>query len=156
MDINATLIGQSVAFLVFVLFCYKFVWPPISNAITKRQQEIEDSINSASKLREEINSEKNRADLEISKAKVKAKEILTEAEKQATQIIEQAHEQAASRAEQLIEQTNKNLALEKSRVQQELRAEVGALAIAIAEKIVQRELNAKDNQDIIDNALSKL
>ncbi|MFC6277422.1 F0F1 ATP synthase subunit B [Psittacicella hinzii] len=156
MDINATLIGQSIAFLVFVLFCYKFIWPPISGAIEKRQKEIADSLNSAAKMREEIVSEKNQADLEISKAKLKAKEILSEAEKQASQIVEQAHEQATAKAEQIIEQANKNLALEASRVRKELRAEVGAIAVQIAEKIVERELSAKDNQDIIDNALSKL
>lgn len=156
MDLNATLIGQTIAFLVFVLFCYKFIWPPLIQAIEKRQQEIADSLESASRARDEIAQEKNLADLEIEKAKVRAKEIIKNAESQATQILDQAHAHAVEQEQQLINTAKKEIALEKTRAQQELQREVSSIAIAIAEKIIQRELNAKDNQDIIDNALSKL
>lgn len=156
MDINATLIGQSIAFLVFVLFCYKFVWPALSGAIEKRQKEIEESINSAAKLRDDIATEKNQADLEINRAKLKAKEIESNAEKEAAQIIEQARVTAQAQAQLELDRANQQIAQEKARASQELRAQVGAIAVQIAEKIIKRELSVKDNQDLIEDAISKL
>lgn len=156
MDINATLIGQTAAFLIFVVFCYKFVWPPITNAVNKRQAEIADSLSSAKQAREDIAKEKNVAEIELEKAKVKAKQIVDSAERQANEIVEKARAEAQTESKRIIDNAHNEISLERVKVQQELRAEVSSLAVTIAEKILEREISAKDNEDLIDKALSKL
>ena len=99
MNINLTLIGQAIAFAMFVAFCMKFVWPPLINAISERQRKIADGLNAA---------EKAKADLADAQAQVKAE--LDAAKAQAAQLIEQANRRAA----QLVEEARKKLLIKIS------------------------------------------
>ncbi len=156
MDPNLTLIGQSIAMIVFVWFCMKFIWPPIMNAIEERQEQIAAGLAAA---------EKGQAKLEQSKAE--AEGIIADARKQATGILDQAHsfanEIVSEGKSEGVKERDRQLAAAKADIEQEanrareeLRGEVSAIAIASAEKILQREIDAKQHEDILSKLAAEL
>lgn len=157
MDINiGTLLGQSIAMIVFVWFCMKYIWPPILNAIEERQQQIEDGLAAADKGQESL-----------AKAAAEADEIVSEARKQATGILDQAHARAneivadgksdgvKERERQLLA-AKAEIEQEANRAREELRGQVSAIAIASAEKILQREIDGDAHNDILGKLAQEL
>ena len=156
MDINMTLIGQSIAMIVFVWFCMKFIWPPLLEAIEARQKEIADGLAAA-----------ERGEQSLQKAQAEAEQIVDEARKQATGILDQAHARAneivsegksdgvKERERQLVA-AKSEIEQEANRAREELRGQVSAIAIAGAEKILNREIDDKSHDDILGKLASEL
>ena len=151
-----TLIGQTIAMIVFVWFCMKFIWPPIMTAIEERQKEIADGLAAA-----------ERGQQSLDKAQAEAGEIVDDARKQATTILDQAHARAneivaEGKAEGVRERERQLAAAtaeveqETNRAREELRGQVSAIAVASAEKILQREIDAKAHADILGKLASQL
>lgn len=149
MNINLTLFAQAAVFLAFIGFTIKFVWPPLLRAIESRQKTISDGLAAAEQGRKSLETSAKQAADEIDAARKRAGEIIGQAEKRASQMIETAkaaakeeggREKAAARAE--IEQ-------DVSRARETLREQVAALAVAGAEKILQREVNAQAHADLL-------
>ena len=156
MDINMTLLGQSIAMLVFVWFCMKYIWPPILNAIEERQKQIEEGLSAADKGKESL-----------VKAEAEADEIVSEARKQATSILDQAHARAneivADGKSDGVKERDRQLSAAKAEIEQEsnrareeLRGQVSAIAIASAEKILNREIDGKAHDDILGKLAQEL
>ncbi len=156
MDFNATLFGQSFAMIVFVWFCMKFIWPPIMNAIEERQTQIADGLAAG-----------ERGQQSLEKARVEAEDIVGEARKQATTIVDQAHAwaneiTAQGKAEGVKERERQmaaalaELEQETNRAREELRGQVSAIAVASAEKILQREIDSKAHEDILSKLAAEL
>jgi F-type H+-transporting ATPase subunit b len=151
-----TLIGQTIAMIVFVWFCMKFIWPPIMTAIEERQTEIADGLAAA-----------ERGQQSLDKAKVEADDIVADARKQATTIIDQAHARAneiiaEGKAEGVRERERQLAAAtaeveqETNRAREELRGQVSAIAVASAEKILQREIDPQAHEDILSKLAAEL
>ena len=149
MDINLTLIGQTIAMIVFVWFCMKFIWPPILNAIEERQEQIAEGLAAAEKGQDKL-----------LQAQAEAEEIVADARKQATSILDQAHARAneivAEGKSDGVKERERQLAAAKAEIEQEvnkareeLRGQVSAIAIASAEKILRREIDDKAHEDIL-------
>ncbi len=156
MDINMTLLGQSIAMLVFVWFCMKVIWPPIINAIEERQTQIADGLAAA-----------ERGQQSLDKAKVESDDIVGDARKQATTILDQAHARASEivaegksdgtkERERQIAAAVADVEQETNRAREELRGQVSAIAIASAEKILRREIDAKTHEDILSKLAAEL
>ncbi|MDH3439206.1 MAG: F0F1 ATP synthase subunit B [Gammaproteobacteria bacterium] len=156
MDINLTLIGQAIAMTVFVWFCMKLIWPPIMNAIEERQQEIADGLAAAEKGQQSLD-----------KAKAEADEIIDDARKQATSILDQAHARAneiiaegkadgVKERERQLAAATAEVEQETNRAREELRGQVSAIAVASAEKILRREIDAKAHDDILSKLAAEL
>ncbi|TCP97295.1 ATP synthase F0 subcomplex B subunit [Cricetibacter osteomyelitidis] len=156
MNLNATLIWQTVAFILFVLFCMKFVWPPIIKAIEERQAKIADALASADAARKEQADTKVLAEQEIAKAKSQAQEIVDLANKRRNEILENVKTEADELKAKIIAQGHAEVESERKRVQEELRVKVASLAIAGAEKIVGRTVDEAANNDIIDKLVAEL
>lgn len=156
MELNATLIGQLVAFVLFVWFCMKFVWPPIIKAIEERQAQIANALASAETAKKEQADVKILADQEISQAKIKAQEIVESANKRRNDILEEVKAEAEALKAKIVEQGYAEIESERKRVQEELRVKVASLAIAGAEKIVGRTVDEAANNDIIDKLVAEL
>ena len=156
MNLNATLIGQLIAFAIFVWFCMKFVWPPIINAIEKRQSQIANALASAEEAKKEQADNKALAEQEISNAKIKAQEILDAANKRRNEVLDEVKIEAEELKAKIIEQGYAEVEAERKRVQEELRVKVASLAIAGAEKIVGRTVDEAANNDIIDKLVAEL
>lgn len=151
-----TLLGQTIAMVVFVWFCMKFIWPPLVNAIEERQTKIADGLAAA-----------ERGEHKLEKAEAEAEEIVADARKQATQILDQAH----ARANEIVaegkaegeREREKKLASARAEVEQEinrareeLRGQVSAIAVASAEKILKREIDEKAHEDILGRLAAEL
>jgi len=151
-----TLLGQSIAMIVFVWFCMKYIWPPILNAIEERQAQIEEGLAAADKGQESL-----------VKAAAEADEIVADARKQATSILDQAHSRAneivadgksdgvKERDRQLVA-AKAEIEQESNRAREELRGQVSAIAIASAEKILNREIDGKAHDDILGKLAQEL
>lgn len=156
MNINATLIGQTIAFIIFVWFCVKYVWPPIISAIETRQSQIANALASAEAAKKEQADTKALVEEEISKAKVQAQEILDAANKRRNEVLDEVKAEAEELKAKIIEQGYAEVEAERKRVQEELRLKVASLAIAGAEKIVGRTIDEAANNDIIDKLVAEL
>lgn len=156
MNLNATLIGQTITFAIFVWFCVKFVWPPLINAIEERQKGIANALASAEEAKKEQADTKALLEQEITQAKLQAQEIVELANKRRNQILEEVKAEAEAIKAKIIEQGYAEVEAERKRVQEELRVKVASLAIAGAEKIVGRTVDEAANNDIIDKLVAEL
>lgn len=156
MNLNATLIGQLIAFALFVAFCMKFVWPPLIKAIEDRQANIANALASAEAAKKEQASTKVLVEEEISKAKLQAQEIIDLANKRRNEMLEEVKTEAETLKAKIIEQGYAEVEAERKRVQEELRVKVASLAVAGAEKIVGRSIDEAANNDIIDKLVAEL
>ena len=156
MDINLTLIGQSISMLLFVWFCMKFIWPPLMQAIEQRQTQIADGLAAGEQGQQKLD-----------KANVESKEILDEARKQATGILGQANARAneivsdgkqngQQERERQLSLAKNDIEQESNRARDELRDQVAQIAVATAEKILKREIDAKAHEDILNKLAKEL
>ncbi|AKO44747.1 F0F1 ATP synthase subunit B [[Haemophilus] ducreyi] len=156
MNLNATLIGQLIAFALFVAFCMKYVWPPLIKVIEERQANIANALASAEKAKQEQADSKVLAEQEIIKAKEEAQKIIDLATKRRNEILESVQADAEVERQRIIEQGHAEIDSERKRVQEELRQKVAALAVAGAERIVGRSVDTAVNNDIIDKFVAEL
>ena len=149
MNINFTLIAQAITFAIFIWFTVKFVWPPLLNAIETRQKEIADGLAAANegKMSLEVASKKNAEALE--QTKQKSSEILGQAEKRASQIIDDAKVAANTEAERIKSSAQSEIEQEINRAKEDLRGQISNLAIAGAEKILEKEIDQKAHADML-------
>ncbi len=156
MSINATLIGQLVSFFIFVWFCMKFVWPPLIQAIEARQKRIADGLADAERATKDLDLAKNKAKDQLRDAKQQAAELIDQANRRRSQIIEEAQIEARAEREKILAQGQAELEAAANRAREELRSQVAALALAGAEQILKRSVDAKAHAEILDKLASEL
>nr|WP_136250712.1 F0F1 ATP synthase subunit B [Ningiella ruwaisensis] len=156
MNFNATLIGQLIAFTVFVGFCMKFVWPPIMAAIKERQKKIADGLAASERAEKDLELAQSKATDQLREAKDQAAQIIDQAKKRASQLVEEETQRGHAEREKIIAQGHSEIEAEKNRVKEELRKQVAALAIAGAERILQREIDADAQSDIVEKLVEEL
>ena len=156
MDINATILGQTLAFVLFVWFCMKFVWPPLMAAIEKRQKEIANGLSSADRAKKDLDLAQNKAMEQIKEAKQQAAEIIEQANKRRAQIIDEANQDAMGERENILTQARAEIEAERNRAKEELRKHVALLAVAGAEKILERQIDKAANSDLVDKLIAEL
>lgn len=156
MNLNATIIGQSIAFAVFVWFCLKYVWPPITAALAERQKKIADGLEAADRAQRDLNLAQNKAADELREAKVKSAEIIDMANKRANQIVDEAKDKARDEGQRLIAGAKAEIEMEIQRAREALRAQVAAIAIAGAEKILETSIDQAANEELVKKLASEL
>ena len=156
MSFNLTLIAQAVAFALFIWFTVKFIWPPLLRAIEARQKTIADGLAAAEQGRKSLEQSARQAGDEITSARGRASDIVAQAEKRATQVIEEAKTSAKAEGEREKAAAKAEIQQEVSRAREKLRDEVAALAVAGAEKILRREVDAKAHADLLDDIKKQL
>jgi F-type H+-transporting ATPase subunit b len=156
MNINATLIGQSITFIIFVWFCMKYIWPPIMNALETRRKIIADGLAAAGHAKLDLELARKKATENLHDAKVQAAEIIAQAEKRAAQMVEEAKTTAKVEGERQLIAAKAEIVQEANRARESLREQVAALAVAGAEKILRREVNAQTHADLIDQLKAEL
>jgi F-type H+-transporting ATPase subunit b len=155
-NLNATLLGQTIAFIAFVWFCMKFVWPPLLAAIEERQKKIADGLADAERATKDLQLAQAKSSDSLKGAKAKAAELIDQANKRKTQIIDEAKQLALVEREKIIAQGHAEIEAERNRAREELRSVVAALAIQGAEKILERSIDADANKDIVDKLVAEL
>lgn len=156
MNINATILGQAIAFILFVAFCMKYVWPPIMAAIEKRQKEIAEGLASAERAKKDLDTAQANVTDQLKKAKEEAQAIIEQANKSRAQILDEAKAEAEKERSKIVTQAQAEIDAERKRVREELRKQVALLAVAGAEKILERSVDEAANSDIIDKLVAEL
>ena len=156
MDINATLLGQALTFAVLVWFTMKFVWPPLTNMMDERAKRIADGLAAAERGKQDLEEASRRVEAEIRAAQQKATEMLINAEKRANQIVEEAKQAARTEGERIIADAKAEIDQEVLRAKEALRGQVAGLAVAGAEKILRKEIDAAKHADLLASIKAEL
>ncbi|MCA1771825.1 MAG: F0F1 ATP synthase subunit B [Halomonas sp.] len=156
MNINMTLIGQTIAFAIFVWFCIKYVWPPISNALHERQKKIADGLDAASRASRDLEVAQEKAEQTLRESKEQASQILEQANKRSAQIVEEAREQARAEGERLVASARSEIDQEVNRAKEDLRAQVSHLAIIGAERVLEASVDEQAHRKLLDELAAEL
>ena len=149
MNLNSTLIAQLVVFLILAWFTMRFVWPPIMKALDERAKKIADGLAAADRGKQELELASKRSAEALRTGKEKSAELLAQTEKRAAQIIEEAKAQAKVEADRVIVGARAEIEQETLRARESLRDHVAALAVAGAEKILRREIDARAHAELL-------
>jgi F-type H+-transporting ATPase subunit b len=156
MNLNLTLFAQAATFALFIWFTVKFVWPPLLRAIEARQKTIADGLAEAERGRSSLADAQKQTDVLLKEARERAHEIVVAAEKAASQRIEESKAQAKSEGERLVAAAHSQIQQEVQSAKQQLREQVANLAVAGAEKILRREVDAKAHADMLNQLKAQL
>ncbi len=156
MNINATLLGQTIMFAMFVWFCMKFVWPPIMAALEARKKQIADGLAAAERGKHDLELAAHRSADFIREAKEKAAEIIALSDKRASEIVEAAKIQAHAESERIVVAAKAEIEQEVFRAKEQLRTQVSAVALAGAGKILGREIDAKAHNDLLEKLVAEI
>jgi len=156
MSFNLTLIAQAVAFALFIWFTVKFVWPPLLRAIETRQKTIADGLAAAEQGKRSLEVSARQADEEMKRARERAAELISQAEKRAVQMIDEARNAAKEEGNREKAAAKAEIEQQATRAREQLRDQVAALAVAGAEKILRREVDAKAHADLLDSIKRQL
>ncbi len=151
-----TLIGQTVAMIAFVWFTMKYIWPHLDAAIVERQEKIAEGLAAADKGEHDLELAKKHAAETMRTAKDKAAELLDQAKKRHSEIVDSAKDDARAEADKIKAGAQAEIEQEVHRAREELRKQVSVLAIAGAEKILQRSIDASAQADILDSLVAEL
>jgi F-type H+-transporting ATPase subunit b len=155
-DFNLTLIGQSLAMLLFVWFCMKYVWPLIMGAIEQRQTEIANGLAAAEKGQSSLATAKVEVDKIIAAARDQARGIVDQANSRATAIVEQGKADGEAARKAQVEAGRAEIGVEINRAREELRGQVAKIAVAGAEKVLGREIDANAHRDLLGKLAAEL
>ncbi len=142
--------------LVFVWFCMKFIWPPIMTAIEERQTEIADGLAAAERGQQSLDKAKSEADEIVGEARKQATSILDQAHARANEIVAEGKADGVKERERQLAAASAEVEQETNRAREELRGQVSAIAVASAEKILRREIDAKTHEDILSKLAAEL
>ncbi len=156
MNLNATLLAQLVVFFILAWFTMKFVWPPIMKALDERAAKIAEGLAAAERGRQSLDLAAKHSAETVREGKEKAAELLTQGELRAQRIVEEAKAQARLEADKVVAAAQVEIELEAARVKELLRERVADLAVAGAEKILQREIDVRAHADILASLKKEL
>ena len=156
MNINATLIGQAIAFFLFVVFCMKYVWPPILHALEERKKKIADGLAAGEHGKQEQLLAEERAKDLLRKAKEQAGEIITRADKRAAEIVDEAKQDAKAEGGRMLTAARAEIDQEVNRVKEDLRGQVVSIALAGASKVLEREVDENAHADLLNKMAAEI
>lgn len=156
MNINLTLIGQTISFALFVLFCMKFVWPALISVMEEREKKIADGLDAADRADKDLELAQKKATQQLREAKEEAAAIIEQANKRANQIVEEAKDQAVVEGDRLKAAAEAQIEQEVNRAKEDLRGKVAALALAGAEKVLGASIDESANSELVNQLAAEL
>ena len=156
MNLNFTLVAQAIVFASFIWFTVKFIWPPMLRAIEGRQKTIADGLAAAEQGKRSLEQSTHRADEEMQRARGRAAEVLAQTEKRSAQLIDEARKAAKEEGKREKTAAQAEIEQEVTRAREQLRDQVAALALAGAEKILRREVDARAHAELLDSIKKQL
>ncbi len=149
MNINLTLFAQAVTFALFIWVTVKFIWPWLMSKIEERQKIIADGLAAGEQGRRELDEAGRRAHEELARARERVGEIIGSAEKRDTQMMDEAKAAAKAEADRILAAAKADIDQQIAHAREMLREQVAALAVAGAEKILRREVNAQSHAELL-------
>ncbi len=155
-DINASLIVQTLVFIVFIGLTMKFIWPSMINVLETRRKNIADGLAAAENGHKELELAEIKAKEALVEAKAQAVQIIEQANQRANHIIEAAKNKAREEGAQLLQLAKDDIKQEYSAAKTELLKQVSDIAVAGAQKILQREVDKASNDYLVDELVSEI
>ena len=156
MNFNATLIGQMITFAVFVWFCMKYIWPPLMAALEERNTRISEGLAAAQRGQQDLEDAQAKVSDSLNEAKQQAQEIINQAQKRANEIVDEAKGTARDEADKIKVAASADVDQQINSAREELRKEVSAIALAGAEQILKREVDAKAHAAVLDELVTQI
>jgi F-type H+-transporting ATPase subunit b len=156
MNINATLILQSIAMMIFVWFCMKFIWPPLLKAMDERREKIAEGLAASDLAEKELEKAKIKVDEQIREARDRAGEIVEQANQRHSQILEQAKDDATSERSRQVTAAEADIVQAANQAREELRTSVASLAVLGASQILEKEVDADTHRELLDKLIAEI
>lgn len=156
MDLNATIVGQTIAMIVFVWFCMRFVWPLIMNMIEERQTQIADGLAAADEGSRSLEKAEVKIAGMIKEARTQGREIIDEANTRGSGIVDEARVEAGRERERIVTAAHAEVEQDVNRAREELRGQVASIAVAGAERIIAKEIDAATHKDLLDQLAAEI
>ncbi len=156
MNLNATFIGQIMAFAIFIYLTQRYVWPPIVAAMAERTKRIADGLQAADKAEKDLELAKKKVVEQLTSAKKEAAAIIDQANKRAIEVVEEAKEKARLEAERIKASAQAEIEQATARAKEELRSKVVVLALAGAEKILESSIDQNAHNELVDKLAAEL
>jgi F-type H+-transporting ATPase subunit b len=156
MNFNATLIGQMITFVVFVWFCMKYIWPPLMAALEERNARISEGLAAAERGQKDLEEAQAKVGESLGDAKQQAQEIINQAQKRANEIVDEAKDAARDEADKIKTAATADIAQQINSAREHLRKEVASIALAGAEQILKREVDAKAHAAVLDELVAQI
>lgn len=156
MNLNLTIIGQAISFAIFVIFCMKYVWPPITAAMEERKKKIAEGLDAADRAERDLRLAQERATDSLRESKEQAAAIIEQANKRANQLIEDAKQQAREEADRVKASAEAEIEQQVNQAKEKLRLQVSTLAIAGAEKILEASVDQQAHAKLVDKLAAEL
>ena len=156
MDIGMTLLGQMISFAILIWFSAKFIWPPLMAAIEERQAKIAEGLAAADRSKKDLAQAEEKVNEALREARVKAAEIIAQAEVRGNQIVDAAKEEAIAEGSRQKAAAQAEIVAATSRAKEDLRKQVSSLAVAGAEKLIRREIDANAHKALLDELAAEI
>lgn len=156
MNINLTMLGQGISFVMFVVFCMKWVWPPLTRLMRERQRTIMEGLEKAAAAERQLEEANDAAEVELNQAKAHAAELISAAHHRSEQIVEDAKLQARQEADRIITGAQAQIEQELNRAREELRHRVGQLAVEGAERILEATIDKQAHEQMLARLAAQL
>ena len=156
MTINATVFGQIIVFLLLLWFISRFVTPFISAALAERARKIADGLAAADKGQKDLADATHRADAIIREARERAKQIEDLAARRSNEAIEVAKQSAQTEGARIVQAARDEAATETGRAREQLRREYGQLVVAGASRLLEREVDPRTHEKLLDQLASEI
>ncbi len=156
MNLNATLILQSIAMMIFVWFCMKFIWPPMMKALDERREKIADGLAASDRAEQALAAAKVTVEQQISEAREKAGEIVEQANQRHGQIVDQAKDDAVSERNKQVAAAEADISQAANQAREELRASVASLVVLGASRILEKEVDEATHRELIDKLITEI
>jgi F-type H+-transporting ATPase subunit b len=153
---NFTLVVEAVVFALFIWFCVAFIWPPLVRAIENRQKQIADGLAEAERGRSSLADAQKQTDQILREARSRAQELVAAAEKSAHERVEESKASAKAEGDRIVAAARAQIEQEVQAARQQLREQIAALAVSGAEKILQREVDAKAHSQMLDQLKAQI
>jgi len=156
MNFNATLIGQMITFAVFVWFCMKYIWPPLMAALDERNARISEGLAAAQRGQQDLEEAQAKVGESLGEAKQQAQEIINQAQKRANEIVDEAKDSAREEADKIKAAATADIDQQINSAREHLRKEVSSIALAGAEQILKREVDARAHAAVLDELVAQI
>ena len=156
MNLNATMFVQSIVFLILAWVVAKFVWPPVMGALDARAKKIAEGLAAADQGKQAMAAAEKRVQIELASARDEGAKRIADAEKRAQMVADEIKANAQAEADRIIAQARAEAEQQMSKAREELRAQVATLAVAGAEQILKREVNAAAHADLLNQLATEL
>jgi F-type H+-transporting ATPase subunit b len=156
MNINATLILQSIAMMIFVWFCMKFLWPPLIKAMDERRERIAEGLAASDRAEKELEKAKVEVDAQIREARDRAGEIVDQANQRHSQILDQAKDDATAERQRQVTAAEADIVQSANQAREQLRSSVARLAVLGASQILEKEVDADTHRKLLDKLIAEI